>query len=118
MKCLSESGSSAGPHGGIFWPSVLAVQCLAALVHSTVTDRVVPACVQESQHSLRTVTIVFCWGAFAWHSLTCVQLLTSQTCLLPCVVWVKRRDSVCHSTWHQPLLRICMRACVCFRQLS
>ena len=28
----------------------------------------------------------------------------NQTCLLPCVVWVKHRDSVCHSTRRQPLL--------------
>ena len=31
------------------------------------------------------------------YYLAFVQLLTSHTCLLPCVVWVKRRDSVCHS---------------------
>ena len=67
---------------------------------------VAAAACQQFQHSLRTVTIAFCWGAFAWHSLTYVQLLTSQTCLLPCVVWVKRRDSVCHSTRRQPLLHL------------
>ena len=61
---------------------------------------------QVFHHSLLTVTVVFCWGEFAWHSLTYVQLLTSQTCLLPCAVWVKRRDSVCHSTRRQPLLQL------------
>ena len=33
------------------------------------------------------------------------MIKTSQTCVLPCVVWVKRRDSVCHSTRRQPLLQ-------------
>ena len=59
---------------------------------------------QAFHHSLRTLTIFFCWGDFAWHDLAFVQLLTSQTWWLPCVVWVKRRDSVCHSTPRQPLL--------------
>ena len=44
------------------------------------------------------------------YYLAFVQLLTSHTCLLPCVVWVKRRDSVCHSTRRQPLLRVLRHA--------
>ena len=60
-------------------------------------------------HSLLTITIVSGWGELAWHSLTYVHLSTSQTCFLPCIVWVKRPDSVCHSTRHQPLLHYEMK---------
>ena len=40
---------------------------------------------QVFNHSLLIVTIVFCWGEFAWHSLTYVQLLTSLSVEILCV---------------------------------
>ena len=59
--------------------------CIILLIFAASTQSsclVTAAAYHQFQHSLRTVTIVFCWGACAWHSLTYVQLLTSQTCLL------------------------------------
>ena len=85
------------------YSGLLCILTFAASAHSSCIVIATPF--QAFHHSLRTVTIVFCSGAFAWHNLTHVHLLTSQSCLLPCVVWVKRQDSVCHSTRRQPRLQ-------------
>ena len=97
-SALSQTVSTLHPHN-------TRQQRCSNLLHLRIPAALNCSSFQVFHHSLLTVTIVFCWGELAWHSLTYVQLFTCQTCLLPCVVWVKRRDSVCHSTRRQPLLQ-------------